>query len=274
MSARISSLSQALLGKESIAFCTTSEIESLVDRYPFFAAAQVLLLHKLKDEDAAAYGKQSQRAALYHHQPHHFHRLSIANPEPLQILPADQQSPVSTEYTEEVISMPVTSEQQEATATPDPMVAEVVQEPKPVTASPVASSSTEATPPGEAPPLSFEPFHTVDYFASQGIKLSLDEAPKDKFGKQLKSFTEWLKTMKRLPPAELEKTSSSPGESGVVQLADRSINESDVYTEAMAEVWLKQGNKAKAIEVYNKLVLLNPSKKHYFAGLIENLKRS
>jgi hypothetical protein len=47
-----------------------------------------------------------------------------------------------------------------------------------------------------------------------------------------------------------------------------------VLTEAMAEVWIKQGNKQKAIETYNKLGLLNPSKKAYFAGLIENLKRS
>jgi hypothetical protein len=42
----------------------------------------------------------------------------------------------------------------------------------------------------------------------------------------------------------------------------------------MAEVWVKQGNTSKAIEVYNKLSLLNPSKRAYFATKIENLKRS
>jgi hypothetical protein len=50
--------------------------------------------------------------------------------------------------------------------------------------------------------LAFEPYHTVDYFASQGIKLSQEEVTKDKFGKQLKSFTEWLKTMKKLPAVD------------------------------------------------------------------------
>lgn len=45
----------------------------------------------------------------------------------------------------------------------------------------------------------FEPFHTVDYFASQGIKFKEEEKPVDKFSQQLKSFTDWLKTMKKLP---------------------------------------------------------------------------
>ena len=44
--------------------------------------------------------------------------------------------------------------------------------------------------------LSFGAYYTIDYFASQGIKVSQEENPKDKFGKQLKSFTDWLKTMK------------------------------------------------------------------------------
>jgi hypothetical protein len=42
----------------------------------------------------------------------------------------------------------------------------------------------------------------------------------------------------------------------------------------MAEVWIKQGNKEKAIEIYNKLSLLNPDKSAYFASLAEQLKNS
>ena len=45
--------------------------------------------------------------------------------------------------------------------------------------------------------LLFEPLYTSDYFASQGIKLSEEVQPGDKLGNQLKSFTEWLKTMKK-----------------------------------------------------------------------------
>lgn len=122
--------------------------------------------------------------------------------------------------------------------------------------------------------LAFEPFHTVDYFASQGIKVSQEEAPKDKLGKQLKSFTEWLKTMKRLPATQAAQNVESFAEKKVESLADRSVSESDVVTEAMAEVWLKQGNTDKALDIYNKLSLLNPSKKAYFVAKIENLKQS
>ncbi|HMG69186.1 MAG TPA: hypothetical protein VK588_15920 [Chitinophagaceae bacterium] len=122
--------------------------------------------------------------------------------------------------------------------------------------------------------LTFEPYHTVDYFASQGIKFITEEKPTDRFGQQLKSFTEWLKAMKRLPVAETMKLSDPPSEEKVEQLANRSINESEVTTEAMAEVWLKQGNKEKAAEIYSKLSLLNPSKTAYFASLAEQIKNS
>jgi hypothetical protein len=119
----------------------------------------------------------------------------------------------------------------------------------------------------------FEPYHTVDYFASQGIKFKPEEKPQDKFGQQLKSFTEWLKTMKRVPVAEIVKEVSSGEEKKVVQLAEHSIEDRDVVTEAMAEVWEKQGNAGKAIEIYTKLSLHNPSKSSYFAAKIEQLKK-
>ena len=55
-------------------------------------------------------------------------------------------------------------------------------------------------------------------------------------------------------------------------MAESSINDREVVTEAMAEVWEKQGNHAKAVEIYQKLSLLNPAKSSYFAAKIEQLK--
>ncbi len=131
--------------------------------------------------------------------------------------------------------------------------------------------SNEQTP-AQTEELSFEPFHTVDYFASVGIKLSQEEVTKDRMGMQLKSFTEWLKTMKRLPVPELEKKLGGPNDQKVENMAADSVQNSDVVTEAMAEVWVKQGNVSKAIEVYNKLGLQNPAKSAYFAAKIDHLK--
>jgi thioredoxin-like negative regulator of GroEL len=116
----------------------------------------------------------------------------------------------------------------------------------------------------------FEPLFATDYFASQGIKLSDEMQSSDKLGKQLKSFTEWLKTIKKThnyTPPEPKQVDQN-----VAQLAEKSNIETEVITEAMAEVYLQQGKISKANEVYEKLSLQNPAKNTYFAGKIENLK--
>jgi hypothetical protein len=58
----------------------------------------------------------------------------------------------------------------------------------------------------------------------------------------------------------------------VADLAHHSLDEKQVWTEAMAEVWIKQGERQKAIRIYEKLSLLDPSKSAYFAGKIKTLK--
>ncbi len=119
--------------------------------------------------------------------------------------------------------------------------------------------------------LLFEPLYTSDYFASQGIKLSEEVQPGDKLGNQLKSFTEWLKTMKKTTNYRLPENGANFDKT-VVTLAEKSNIETDVITESMAEVFHQQGKINKANEIYEKLSLLNPSKVAYFADKIEHLK--
>jgi hypothetical protein len=119
--------------------------------------------------------------------------------------------------------------------------------------------------------ISFEPLHTSDYFASVGIKLSDDVKPGDKLGKQLKSFTDWLKTMKKIHPGQLP-PQSDQSVITIQTMAEKSNTEAEVLTEAMAEVLLQQGKNAKAREVYKKLSLLNPSKSAYFAAKIDHIE--
>ena len=75
-----------------------------------------------------------------------------------------------------------------------------------------------------------------------------------------------------MPPQQIAAMTDSGSEEKVVQLATHSLEEKAVETEAMAEVWIKQGHPEKAIEIYRKLSLLDPSKSSYFAVLIEKLK--
>ena len=122
--------------------------------------------------------------------------------------------------------------------------------------------------------LVFEPYHTIDYFASQGINLKQEDLEKDKFGKQLKSFTEWLRSMKKIPGSQTPQSlQSEPRDSDSIRRkADESNEGKEIETETMAEVWAKQGNISKAIDIYRKLSLSNPDKSHYFAAKIEQLK--
>jgi hypothetical protein len=117
----------------------------------------------------------------------------------------------------------------------------------------------------------FEPYHTIDYFASQGIRLSLDENPGDQLGRQLKSFTDWLKMMRRLPKKEAVIIPDRVVEQEIRDIAEHSIERKDVVTETMAEVFVKQGMKDAARAVYEKLSLLNPDKRGYFVAKIEQL---
>ncbi len=119
--------------------------------------------------------------------------------------------------------------------------------------------------------IAFEPLHTVDYFASQGIKITEEVLTDDKLGTQMKSFTEWLKSMKKLHPSKLPEENSL-AEDIIQSAAEVSNIDTEVLTEAMAEVLIKQDKKDKAIEMYNKLSLINPSKSAYFAAKIESIK--
>ena len=117
----------------------------------------------------------------------------------------------------------------------------------------------------------FEPLFATDYFASQGIKLRDDAVPNDKLGKQLRSFTDWLKTMKKVHEGKLP-AGSETLDLSVQKLAEKSNREGEVITETMAEVYLQQGKQQKAKEIYEKLSLLNPSRIAYFAAKIAQIQ--
>ena len=140
-----------------------------------------------------------------------------------------------------------------------------------VAAPPVAEPATAKKPVTVTQDFLFEPYHTIDYFASQGIKFTLDENPTDNLGKQLKSFTEWLKTMRRLPQKDREVVPDRVAEEAIQTIAAHSVQGKEVLTETMAEVLAKQGMREKARVVYEKLSLLNPDKSAYFAAKIEQL---
>ena len=116
--------------------------------------------------------------------------------------------------------------------------------------------------------------HTIDYFASQGIKIDLSSIPQDKLTRHLLKFTDWLKQVKNAntnaDPTDLG--TSLILEKAVAETAKNSNKSREILTETMADVLVKQGQKDKAIQLYIKLSFLNPEKSSYFAAKIEQLK--
>lgn len=162
--------------------------------------------------------------------------------------------------------------------TPPAMETEDEEEPLPegaeddMPARPIPGLKIEPIDPAKAE-LNFTPYHTVDYFASLGIRMREEEKPSDSFGRQLKSFTEWIKVMRKLPTSELNARTDAVAEKKVEILANDSVTGEQAETEAMAEVWEKQGNITRAVALYQKLSLQDPAKSAYFASKIEELKK-
>jgi len=285
MNAQINQLVKSLLRKDTLEQCSLQELEQFADRHPYFGAAQLLLTKKLQLENPARYDEQLQKTFLFFHNPMWVEHLLNETGSAEIIAPEKKEEVVEVKSVSvvEKIETPLISvvETKEPEMVQPDAVEEIVTEPAVIavtetTKEPeldIPTLKIEAVDPAKAE-LLFEPFHTVDYFASQGIKFKEEAKPTDKLGLQLKSFTDWLKTMKRLPVSEIAKTVEVVSEKKVEQLAEHSLVERPVMTEAMAEVWEKQGNAAKAIEVYTKLSLIYPSKSLYFAAKIEDLKKT
>ncbi len=286
MNLTVDEITRTVTGKRSLQECDTEELKQITQQNPYFGPASLLLTKKLKQEDVSAWEELAHKTSLYFHNPVWFDYVlnntviqenKITEQEIKPVYPAQvQETPVTHE---EVVEQN-TETIEEAPAAESPVDIENNDEDE----IPPDENTTDEMPiklpefkfepvDTEKAELSFEPYHTVDYFASQGINVKDDEKPKSQFDRQLKSFTEWLKVLKKVPATEIASTVSTQDESNVEKMAAISIDDREVVTETMAEVWEKQGNTKKATEVYHKLSLLNPSKSSYFAAKIEQLKR-
>lgn len=275
MNPRINQLVKSLLQKDNLEQCSLPELQQFAERHPYFGAAQLLLTKKMQTERPDQYDEQLKKTFLFFHNPFWVEHMlndtgnaAIINTKKESTQEVTDSTTIVIEEEIEAVkvngetsaAIPVSTADNTQNTTTGP-VAEI-----PVTAvAQTKESNTEE--------LIFEPFHTVDYFASQGIRFKEEEKPKDKFGQQLKSFTDWLKTMKRLPVSQVAQNNEPAAERKVEQMAETSLQEREVITEAMAAVWEKQGNRERAIDIYSKLSLLEPSKSVYFAAKIEELKK-
>ncbi len=278
--------------KDSLFDVPERDIKQFISDYPYSTIGQLLLAEKWRQTSSEQYHEQAVRTSLYFHNPTWLHWQledhqapgeTLAAAIAAEGLPLEAAGPV----TEQVVTTLPTAENEEAVI-PGPVIetagapghgtigeAAIETEAEPV-AGPSQPAETTGTPAEptiiqEEPDIAFEPYHTIDYFASQGIKLKQEDL-KDKLGQQLKSFTEWLRSMKRITPSAGNTGMEETDQQNIQLIAEHSVEGKDIVTEAMAEVWVKQGNYRKAIAIYEKLSLLNPLKSPYFADRIQHLK--
>lgn len=237
-------------------------LKESTEKYPWFSLAHYFLLKHQHNLD-----ENSSRKTALHFNNDLLLQFRLANDtiqpvvsfEPIEIEPTIEATP----KVEEIEITPQVEEQEEVEQVSE-VETEVINEPEVLVETEV-KPETQVT---KADTLLFEPLHTTDYFASQGIKMSEEVKPTDKLGKQLKSFTEWLKTMKKLPSTNPEEI---PIDKKVEEFAENSNKDLDIYTESLAEVYLDQGKSEKARDIYKKLILLNPDKSAYFAAKLDQL---
>jgi len=307
MQTSVNTIVKNLFHRNSLQEVSEDQLQEYVKLFPYSSVGHLLLAKKKKDQ-GSDYKQEAALASLYINNPLWLHciihedTLSTDNNDPIAEQPLSSTQPaiisaepviehfpsekivdlesvnISPETIEEILSEP----NPDAAITPETIEEvreqEVIAEEIPVHATngtthevePPKNINTEKIQVDEAPV--FEPYHTIDYFASQGIKLRLEDLTNDKFGRQLKSFTDWLRSMKRIGPVKADDLPETTPNDAIIQKdAEESVETSEVDTEAMAEVWIKQGKTARAIAIYHKLSLLNPSKSHYFAAKIEQL---
>jgi hypothetical protein len=223
-----------------------SEFEHLgkiAEDYPYFSIAQLYFLHH--SNNALSFSeKHASKTALF------FNNIYLLNWHLNRSNNEIVQESAEPDRTDEIISETSISSTYDVS-------------PLEITANVESSVKKES--------LAFEPLHTTDYFASQGIKITEEPITNDKLGTQMKSFTEWLKSMKKI---HTQNTGAADEQTDrkIQTIAEDSNTSTEIVTEAMADVLVKQNKNEKAIDMYRQLSLINPLKSAYFAAKIQSLK--
>lgn len=274
-------LIQSLFEKESLEEITLDEFRRIADQYPYSSIVQFLYSCKLKSVYHLDFPEQVTHTALFFTSPQwlHYQLSDESEKGSFRLNQYDlSYNNISEDQPQEQSASGITEsyEDDEMDLSND-LPEENVLETETLSLSSIDLPIVEKEVEKQievvtAQPIPIEPYHTVDYFASQGIKNRLDDT-QDELGKKVKTFTAWLKTMKRLQPAE-EIYEIEESDEEIDNGIDLQVPQEVIATEAMAEVYLKQGLTQKAIEVYAKLSLQNPANSHIFATKIIQIKEN
>lgn len=285
---------------------STAELESMVEKFPYFQEAHLLLAKKYQQENSYKFDQQLQLAALYTQDRDLFY--TIFNQQA-----AVSSAPVVQEEKTPFVEVSIPAQLPEEIKTE--AVVEPTQEPLVATEEPeeIKLETVEAIEPEVA--TTPEP---VEQTGTLTTLADVSDAPEKEFSiYEPHTFDEWLKafsqpdavvtkpTLVTQPPeqekldAELERLYLSNIPLDLKELVeeethyskglDKFIEEqiektktrpaakeketaSEFVTETMAKIYEQQKKYAKAIECYSRLAILHPEKNDFFAARINYLK--
>jgi hypothetical protein len=276
------------------------ELESVIEQFPWFQAARVLLARSMKNGNQIRYPEVLKDAALHTgNRSLLFKLLNQENP-PIALteIPTDSSIP----GTEKRLPL-IGKAEPEAISIVD-KTNPILTEEKPLILEPIQ----EETLPVQSP-LELLPVKTKVAIAQHQEYLT----PPEKQSETTDTFSGWLHRFKnpvspRLPlenknvsgDSLADTIGSSETNNSLIQLIDVFIkteprigkpekrdffspinmakksaeDKNEIVSETLAKLYADQGNFEKAVDAYKKLSLLNPAKSSYFAALIENLENT
>ena len=220
---------------------TVKQLRQLIDRYPYYQVARLLLLRSMHDTQDPDFSKELRRTALY------LPSRAIL----YQYIEADR---LRREFEKIKIEK---SDAEAAADQPQDLIDEFltkrpVEEKKPVRRQrPVVDASSDY----------------VEYMLQIEADSTQEEAtsPSQTFGQtNIDQFLEQGKlSLNEHPEEELQKPN----------LENASVENNEVMTETLARIYIKQGKYDSAIEIIRRLSLKYPKKNRYFADQIRFLEK-
>lgn len=251
-------------------------LTDLVKEYPYFQTAQVLLAKNLHNEKNIRYNAQLKIAAAYSADRKKLYELingiaaekvivSIAKEEKPVLVKEEkmetlQEKPITVKPLEEIIKEePFAKKKEEEKVEPVAEGKEIVKEKK---AEPVVKKQ-------EIKP---EEKHTFSEWLKLASIHSVTAIEIEREKKKPAKKDELIEKFLREEP-KINKPQKAEFFSPVNMAKQSIVEDGDLVTETLAQIYEKQGFYAKAIKAYEKLSLRNPEKKLSFAARIENLKQ-
>jgi len=258
--------SPATLNAQSLPLLT-----ELVKEYPYFQTAQILLAKNLHNEKNIRYNAQLKIAAAYSADRKKLYELinGIAKVEETVIQPlvVKEEKPVlQPEEKKEIPQERPLLKPIERVNTEEP----VVKKKKEIEVEPVVEKKVEPVIKKQQPKL--DETHTFTEWlrlaSIHSVKAVEIEREKKKPSQKDELIDKFLREEPKISKPQKAEFFSP------VNMAKQSIIEDDeLVTETLAQIYEKQGFFAKAVKAYEKLSLKYPEKKVSFAARIENLRQ-